>query len=117
LIRAGLLERTGDFAVACFFLPVKLAIASILIHFFADGLSGHGVFESGDGFIPFFMAAGPATHCAPSWRVSCKSPSNRHKTSARGHRSGVASGKRFSQKARIAQESHAQPGEEQEGRR
>ncbi len=44
-------------------------------------------------------------------------PSNRHKTSARGHRCGVASGKRVSQTARIAQESHAQPGEEQEGRR
>jgi hypothetical protein len=52
-----------------------------------------------------------------SWRVSCKSPVNRHKTSARGHSSGARIGKRFSQKARKAQESGAQPGEEQEGRR
>jgi hypothetical protein len=52
-----------------------------------------------------------------SWRVSCKSPVNRHKTSARGHCRGARNGKRFSQKVRAAQASRAQPGEEQEGRR
>jgi hypothetical protein len=66
---------------------------------------------------PLYLRERVRVRAVWSWRVSCKSPVNRHKTSARGHRSGAVSGKRFSQKARAAQESCVQPGDEQEGRR
>jgi hypothetical protein len=70
-----------------------------------------------NGYAPIkILSAFPATS-AVSWRVSCKSPANRHKTSASGHSTCARIGKRLSQKARNAQASCAQPGEEQEVRR
>jgi Ca2+-binding RTX toxin-like protein len=55
----------------------------------SDSLSGlmKGMIPATDSSL--FRLELPPTQRSRSWRVSCKSPSNRHKTSARGHRSGA----------------------------
>jgi hypothetical protein len=60
-------------------------------------------------FCLFFLLKTPLTADSSSWRVSCKSPSNRHKTSARGHCTCARTGRKVEPDGRNAEKTVRSP--------